>query len=233
MNKHVVPGDALGVADFWFGPRAERSKTRETLGLAPETVTMVTVARLTRRNGHVVTLTALSRLDSAIRNRLNWLIVGLDGEAAYVDELRVAIAACDCDVRLMDPLSTQQIRNVYGASDLFCLIALWDPPGQVEGPGLVCLEAAACGLPSITTAAGGGITDTVIDNKTGRLVAPSIEAVADAIGELTVDGIKRTSLGKRAWMHARALNGDRAATTYHLSRTSGYHDAHRAVGERR
>ena len=46
----------------------------------------------------------------------------------------------------------------------------------------------------------------MIDNETGRLVEQSIEAVADAIAELTIDGIKRVSLGKRAWMRVRAMN---------------------------
>ena len=207
----------LGVSDFWSGLRAERSKTRSALGLAPDAVTMVTVARLTKRKGHLATLAALSKLPPAVRKRLTWLVIGPDGEADHVDTLKVAIAASGCDVRLMGALPAQQIRDIYGASDFFCLNAMWDPSGRVEGFGLVYLEAAAAGLPSVATAVG-GVADAVIDNETGLLVKPSADAIADAIAEMVMDGIKRTSLGKRAWTRARAMTWDRcAAGTYYLS----------------
>jgi glycosyltransferase involved in cell wall biosynthesis len=207
----------LGVSEFWFGPRAERTKTREAFGLTLDAVTMVTVARLTRRKGHLATLAALSKLPLAVRRRLTWLVIGPDGEAEYVYALRAAAAASDCDVRLLGALPSQQIRDIYGASDFFCLTGLQDPSGRVEGFGLVYLEAAAAGLPSVATAVG-GVADAVIDNETGLLVAPSIDAMAGAIAELTLDGVKRTSLGKRAWTRAHAMNWERcAAATYYLS----------------
>ncbi len=222
----------LGVSDFWSGPRAERSKTRDALGLAPDFVTMVTVARLTRRKGHHATLAALSELPAAVRRRLTWLVIGPDGEGENVDALKAAIAASGCDVRLMGALPAQHIRDIYGASDLFCLTGLKDPSGRVEGFGLVYLEAAAAGLPSVATAVG-GVADAVIDNETGRLVKPSVDAISGAIAELTLDGIKRTSLGKRAWMRARAMNWERcAAATYYLSLPSGMHLAHEIEDER-
>src|SRR6185437_1704120 len=194
----------LGVSDFWSGLRAERLKTRSALGLAHDAVTMVTVARLTKRKGHLTTLSALSKLSPAVRKRLTWLVIGPDGEADYVGALKTATAASDCDVRLMGALSAQHIRDIYGASDFFCLNAMWDPSGRVEGFGLVYLEAAAAGLPSVATAVG-GVADAVIDNETGLLVKPSTDAIADAITEMVMDGIKRSSLGKRAWTRARAM----------------------------
>ncbi len=207
----------LGVSDFWFGLRAERMRTRETLGLGPDAVTMVTVARLTKRKGHLATLAALSRLPPTIRNRLTWLVIGPDGEADHVAAFKAAIAGAGCDVRLMGALPAQQIRDILGASDFFCLTGLWDPSGRVEGFGLVYLEAAAAGLPSVATEVG-GVADAVIANETGLLVKPSTDAIAAAIAEMTMDGIKRMSLGKRAWTRARTMNWDRcAAATYYLT----------------
>ena len=223
MRMKLLQANAFGgVADFWFGPRAERSKTRDSLGLAPETVALVTVANLTRRKGHLVTLAALSKLSPLLCNRLSWLVVGSNGESDYVDELKGAIVSSGCDVRLMGALERQRIRDVYGASDLFCLT-----PGEeffepAQEYGLVYLEAAACGLPSIATAYGDA-TDAVIDNQTGRVVAPSVRAIADAIAELTMDGIKRVSLGKRAWMRAREMSRDRCIATTCLPLPSGTH----------
>lgn len=193
------------VADFWFGPRAARLMTRQTLGLAPETVVMVTVAGLARREGHLVTLAALSRVSRPVHERLRWLVIGREQDSAYVEELRARIAASGCDVRLLGPLPTEKIRDVYGASDLFCLTPVENRYGSARRYQRAYLEAAACGLPSIATPIVGA-ADMVIDNETGRLVELSVDAIADAIAELVADGIKRMSLGKRAWMRVRAMN---------------------------
>lgn len=220
----------LGVSEFWFGPRPERAQTRAALGLSPEAITMVTVARLTRRKGHLLAAEALRRLVPSLRKRISWLIIGPDGEPDYVDELRAAAAALDCDVRLMGALPSQQIRDIYSACDFFCLTGNWDSSGRVEGFGLVYLEAAAAGLPSIATAVG-GVGDAVLANETGLVVAPVAEAVAAAIAELTSDGFKRVSLGKRAWSRARHMSWERcAAGTYYLPLTREQYLGQRAAG---
>jgi len=204
MTRTLAAQSTPAVADFWFGPRAERSRTRLSLGLTPAAVTMVTVANLAQGQGHLAILVALSRLHSSVRERISWLIVGPECDADYVSELKAGVAKADCDVRIIGALPMQQIRDVYGAGDLFCLVATEPSCGPGNVWGAVYLEAAACGLPSIATPFGGG--DVVIDNETGRLIEPSFDAIADAITELAMDGIKRVSLGKRAWMRARAMN---------------------------
>jgi glycosyltransferase involved in cell wall biosynthesis len=207
----------LGVSDFWFGPRAPRAETRAALGLPPVGITMVTVARLTRRKGHLTTIAALATLPPAVREKITWLVIGPDGEADYVNEVKSAIAASGCDIRLMGALPAQQIRDIYGACDFFCLGGNWDSTGRVEGFGLVYLEAAAGGLPSVATAVG-GVADAVLPNETGLLVEPSAAAVGAAIAEMVNDGFKRISLGKRAWTRARNMSWERcAAGTYYLS----------------
>ncbi len=206
----------LGVSEFWFGLRADRATARAELGIAPDKIAMVTVARLTRRKGHLLALEALAGLPEAVRQRLVWLVIGPEGEADHVRELKAAIAASGCDVRLMGALPSQQIRDIYGASDFFCLTGVWDPSGRVEGFGLVYLEAAGAGLPSVATDVG-GVADAVLANHTGLLVAPSAEAVRAAIAEMVNDGVKRISLGKRAWTRAQNMSWARcAAGTYYL-----------------
>lgn len=206
----------LGVSDFWFGPRAPRATTRAELGIAPDKIAMVTVARLTRRKGHMLTLEALAGLPEAVRQRLVWFVIGPDGEAEHVSELKAAAAASGCDIRFMGSLPSQQVRDIYGACDFFGLTGIWDPSGRVEGFGLVYLEAAAAGLPSVATDVG-GVADAVLANHTGLLVAPSADAVRAAIDEMVNDGMKRVSLGKRAWTRAQNMSWARcAAGTYYL-----------------
>ena len=220
----------LGVSEFWFGPRPERAQTRAALGLPSDAITLVTVARLTRRKGHLLTLEALRRLPLSIRQHLVLLVIGPEGEQDYIDELKTAVAASGCDIRLMGALPSQQIRDIYSACDFFCLTGDWDSSGRVEGFGLVYLEAAAAGLPSVATAVG-GVGDAVVPNETGLLVEPSPPAIAAAIAELTNDAFKRVSLGKRAWSRARHMSWERcAAGTYYLPLTREQYLGQRVAG---
>jgi phosphatidylinositol alpha-1,6-mannosyltransferase len=210
----------LGVSDFWFGRRSGRAAARAALGLGltPDRIVMVTVARLTQRKGHSVTLAALGTLSEELRKRITWLVIGPDGESDYVQQLRQLAAASDCDVRLLGALPDEQIRDIYGAADFFCLTGVPEHSGRVEGFGLVYLEAAAGGLPSVATAIG-GVPDAVIADETGLLVPPSVDSIARAITTLAEDIDARSVLAAGASAHARALSWERcAAETYGLSR---------------
>jgi phosphatidylinositol alpha-1,6-mannosyltransferase len=208
----------LGVSDFWFAQRNGRAATRAAFGIAPDRVVIVTVARITRRKGHPVTLAALSTLPRDLRKRILWLVIGPDGERDYVKQLRHLVASVDCDIRFLGALPNKEIRDIYGAADFFCLTGVPDSTGRVEGFGLVYLEAAAGGLPSVATAIG-GVPDAVLDDETGLLVPPSIEDIARAITRLAEDSDTRSVLAAGASAHARALSWERcAAETYGLPR---------------
>jgi phosphatidylinositol alpha-1,6-mannosyltransferase len=210
----------LGVSDFWFGPRRQRAATRATYGIAADRIVIVTVARITRRKGHSATLDALSRLPKALCARLTWLVIGPDGEDDYVKQLRHIVASTDCDIRFLGTMSDEDIRDLYGAADFFCLTGVPDPSGRVEGFGLVYLEAGACGLPSVATAVG-GVPDAVLADETGLLVPPSVEDIARAITELAEDSDRRSVLAAGASAHARALSWGRcAAETYGLPQSA-------------
>jgi phosphatidylinositol alpha-1,6-mannosyltransferase len=59
--------------------------------------------------------------------------------------------------------------------------------GDTEGFGMVFLEAAACGVPSVAGLAG-GTGDAVVDGRTGyRVDGNSTEAVASALRALLSD----------------------------------------------
>jgi phosphatidylinositol alpha-1,6-mannosyltransferase len=216
IDPKQVKAIPLGVSDFWFGPRASREAMRQAHQIPSDRFVMVTVARLTRRKGHHMTLAALARLPHDVRKRIVWLVVGPPGESHYVDEFHRLAQATDCDIRMLGPLPAPQIRDLYGASDLFCLTGVPDPSGRVEGFGLVYLEAAACGLPSVATAIG-GVPDAVIADKTGCLVQPSVDDIASAIERMATSPDLRTKMAEHALAHARVLSWERcAAETYGL-----------------
>jgi phosphatidylinositol alpha-1,6-mannosyltransferase len=209
----------LGVSDFWLGPRQGRAATRLAHGIAADRIVVVTVARITRRKGHSVTLAALGAIPKELRRRLTWLVIGPDGEDEYVRQLRSLVASTDCDIRFLGTMPDHDIRDIYGAADFFCLTGVPESSGRVEGFGLVYLEAAACGLPSVATAIG-GVPEAVLADETGLLVPPSIEDIARAITELAENPGTRSVLAAGASAHARALSWERcAAETYGLPRS--------------
>ncbi len=206
----------LGVSDFWSGRRMERAAVRMQREISPDRIVLVTVARITRRKGHHLTLQALARLPDALRRRITWLVIGPEGERDYVDEVRRGIGDADCDIRLLGALSNEDIRDLYGAADFFCLTGLPESSGRVEGFGLVYLEAGAGGLPSIASDIG-GVPDAVLAGESGLLVQPRIDVIANVIEQIATDDDLRARLAAGARTHARDLSWARcAAETYGL-----------------
>ncbi|HEY1546106.1 MAG TPA: glycosyltransferase family 4 protein [Xanthobacteraceae bacterium] len=222
LTRFDVPAERvravpLGVSEFWFGPRADPGDVRQRLAVDPDAIVMVTVARLTRRKGHLATLAALRLLPESLRARITWLIIGPDGEADYVAELRGAADAAETDIRFLGRLADENIRDIYGCADFFCLTGVPDTSGRVEGFGLVYLEAGACDLPSVASDIG-GVAEAVVAGRSGLLVASAPSAIADAIARLAANEHLRTMLGRGALTHTRRLSWDRcAAETYGLA----------------
>jgi len=89
-------------------------------------------------------------------------------------------------------------------------------PSRQEGFGLVYLEAAAAGLPSIATRVG-GVPDAVLADQTGLLVEPTVTAVAGSIKSIVEVPRQRAQYAAAARDHARRLSWKRCASrTYAL-----------------
>ena len=108
-----------------------------------------------------------------------------------------------------------EITTTYAEADLFVLPsrASLDPP-DVEGFGIVFLEAAACGTPSLGGASG-GVPDAVLDGETGFLVDPEDPTnIAEKILLLMSDRNLLASLSTRARAHAEASTWAKARPRY-------------------
>jgi phosphatidyl-myo-inositol dimannoside synthase len=112
-------------------------------------------------------------------------------------EETIAELGLENHVRLLGQLDDDRLADICQAADLMILPAL---PMQhdVEGFGLVLLEAAAAGIPAVATRVG-GIPDAIEHNKSGILVDPNNyeELSLAAIGLLT-DEEKRRRMGAYA-----------------------------------
>jgi phosphatidylinositol alpha-1,6-mannosyltransferase len=93
----------------------------------------------------------------------------------------------------------------YDAGDVFAMPCRTRRAGlEVEGLGIVFLEASATGLP-VVAGRSGGSPDAVLDGKTGHLVdGTSVEAVADSVASLLDDPDRRRVMGAagREWVEA-------------------------------
>jgi phosphatidylinositol alpha-1,6-mannosyltransferase len=95
-------------------------------------------------------------------------------------------------------VNDEALPELYDAMDLFILPTQpTDDPYDVEGFGIVFLEAAARGVPAIGSPIG-GVPDAVADGETGMLVAPDPDAIAEAIEQFRSDPEMRDAMARRA-----------------------------------
>jgi phosphatidylinositol alpha-1,6-mannosyltransferase len=97
----------------------------------------------------------------------------------------------------------KDLPRYYAVGDVFAMPCRNRVGGlEVEGWGIVFMEAAACGRP-VVVGDSGGARETLLDGETGFLVdGADVAEVADAIAMLLEDPGLATSMGKagRAWV---------------------------------
>ena len=115
-------------------------------------------------------------------------------------DLEKLVDNCDLasKVRLTGAIAPVSLAEHYHAADVLVHPALMDKHGDVEGLGLVLLEAMHCGLPVIASDSG-GILDIVANGTNGLLVPEgNPQALAQAIVNLLEHPSYRTELATRA-----------------------------------
>jgi len=143
-----------------------------------------------------------------------YLVVGGDATASLAhrerlsDKIRSRIEELGLAEHavLLGQRSDDELVALYRRADLFVLPVL-EIPGDIEGFGIVFLEAALGSTTSVSTRVG-GIPDAVADGETGLLVAPGDpNAMAAAISQLLADDELRERLARRAETRARSEFG--------------------------
>jgi phosphatidylinositol alpha-1,6-mannosyltransferase len=123
-------------------------------------------------------------------------------------KLRRAIAArgLQDSVVLTGAVPHADLPAHYAAGDVFAMPCRTRRGGlDVEGLGMVFLEASACGLP-VVAGTSGGAPETVQERVTGHVVEPRSPAVvATTIADLLDDPARRAAMGAagRAWVEQR------------------------------
>lgn len=189
-------------------PPPSAQPTADILRVLNETAgrpTLVTVGRLIRRKGNREFIAhTLPLLRKRIPDVL-LLVVGGEAKASLIHQERIGQQLADAirdgqhdhHAYLLGRLSDADLDQVYHRADLFVLPCL-DDPHDVEGFGIVILEAALQGVPAIATRCG-GIPDAIAEGQTGLLVPPGDpQAMANAIADLLQAPARLQELGENA-----------------------------------
>ena len=173
-------------------------RRRHRLGDRP---VVVCVSRLVPRKGQDVLVRALPELRRRVPGTA-LLLVGGGPDLLRLRRLAAEQGVAD-DVVTTGSVPWEELPAHYAAGDVFAMPCRTRRAGlEVEGLGIVFLEASATGLP-VVAGRSGGSPDAVREGETGHLVdGRSTAAVTDAVAALLLDRERARSLGAagRAWV---------------------------------
>ncbi|MDQ0990425.1 glycosyltransferase family 4 protein [Streptomyces sp. V3I7] len=192
-----------GVDEKTFHPGSGGDEVRARLGLSDRPV-VVCVSRLVPRKGQDTLIRAMPRILAKEPDAVLLIV----GGGPYENDLRrLARESGVADsVRFTGSVPWAELPAHYGAGDVFAMPCRTRRRGlDVEGLGIVYLEASATGLP-VVAGDSGGAPDAVLDGETGWVVrGGSPEDAADRIVALLGDPALRRRMGERgrAWVEEK------------------------------
>jgi phosphatidylinositol alpha-1,6-mannosyltransferase len=181
-----------GVEVTRFQPGPANPELIAKYRLAGKTV-ILTVARLIPRKGHLVALEALARICQEFPEA-HYLIAGTGPEEPRIRK-QVELLELGDRVTLAGFVPSEGLPELYNLADIMLLANRQETDGDIEGFGIVFLEANASGKPVVGGRSGGAI-EAIVDGKTGLLVnSDEAEEVAAALRRLLADASFRRALG--------------------------------------
>jgi phosphatidylinositol alpha-1,6-mannosyltransferase len=192
-----------GVDEKTFHPGSGGERVRARLGLTERPV-VVCVSRLVPRKGQDTLIRAMPRVLAAEPDAVLLIV----GGGPYEKDLRrlAAQTGVAASVRFTGPVPWSELPAHYGAGDVFAMPCRTRRGGlDVEGLGIVYLEASATGLP-VVAGDSGGAPDAVLDGETGWVVRGGSPAeTADRVITLLADPELRRRMGERgrAWIERK------------------------------
>ena len=183
---HFIPTDA--------------SVLRESLGIAEKKV-IVSVGRLVHRKGQDYLIQAMPEILKSVPSAHLVLV----GEGPYREHLQNLVKQhrLEASVTFIGRIQYNDLPMYICAGDIFAMPCRSRLMGlEVEGLGIVYLEASACGLP-VLAGNSGGAPDAVVQNKTGLVVdGTDHKQIATAAFELltNVESSQKMGIAGRQWI---------------------------------
>lgn len=183
-----------GVDSSVFRPDPQsRALLRERYGLGDRPVVLC-LSRLVPRKGADMLIRAMPQVLAQVPGTA--LVIA--GEGRYLPTLRRLVAqhGLEGDVLFTGRVPADEITAHHAMPDLFAMPCRTRGRGlDVEGLGVVYLEAAAAGVPVIAGMSGGA-PETVRDGQTGLVVdGRSVNDIADAVVSVLADPERAARMG--------------------------------------
>jgi len=193
---------APGVDTELFHPEVDGSEVRARYQLADRPV-IVCISRLVPRKGQDMLIRAMASVRSQVPGAALLLVSG----GPYRDKLKALARACGVadDVIFTGSVPYAALPAHYAAGDVYAMPCRTRRGGlDVEGLGIVYLEASATGLP-VVGGDSGGAPDAVLEGETGYVVGGrDVETLTSRLVELLRDPELRARMGAagRKWTEA-------------------------------
>jgi phosphatidylinositol alpha-1,6-mannosyltransferase len=188
---------APGVDTSSFRPGAGGETVRQRLGLDDRPV-VACVSRMVPRKGQ----DTLIRAWPAIKEQVSDAVLLLVGDGPYAPALKSLTRSRQVsDVVFTGPVPWPELPGYYDAADVFAMPCRTRRGGlDVEGLGIVYLEASATGVP-VVGGDSGGAPDAILDGETGYVVR-DLPGVVARVTELLRDPAKARAMGEKglAWV---------------------------------
>jgi len=209
IRKAALPEDldkfrqltpAVDTNEFHPDRKSAGDSLRASIGFANRP-TIVCVSRLMPRKGQDRLIEALPQIQQQVPGTV-LVIVGTGPYRKKLEDLAKRVGVAN-DIHFAGKVPQDELSSWYAAGDVFAMPcrtrnAGWD----VEGLGIVFLEASAIGLPVIAGDSGGA-PDAVQHGKTGLVVdGNDVTGIASAISELLLDPQRAQHMGQagRRWV---------------------------------
>lgn len=194
---HVVHN---GVAEETFetSEGQETAGLREALRLGEESLLVVSVAHICERKGQLDAVAALGELRKQELDVHLCLVGSTEREPAYVHRVREEARRSRVSERLHLLGFREDVRAILNDADVFLHTALEDPHPRAV------IEAMAAGLPVVGWSVD-GVSETVVDGETGRLVElGDLEELAAGLSTLARNPEMRGKWGEEGRERARS-----------------------------
>ena len=201
VKRNLAPVEKVvlvlpGVDTEMFNPEKVDEDIRKKYKIPENGRVLLTVSRLDPRKGHE---SVINLMPEVLKEHPDvvYLVVGSGPMEGELNE-RVKNNGLEGKVIFTGDISLANVVYFYNLCDVFIMVPHYiEGTGNIEGFGIVFLEAGACNKPVIAGRSG-GVEEAVVDGETGILVYPeSIDQIKSAILRLLGDKDYAASLGEK------------------------------------